>query len=801
MAYKFDPVINTYVDPKSVEISKTLNERFAQNFAVNDALETALRDMQYAPFENDSALAKQAREEADAKIKQIAERGDYENMTFPLHTLAKETGNKLKPLADNYSRYANTLTELNKRLEKADINAEQYDLYKGYMIRGYKGLQVDENGRVKQGSEFMPPTLYNDPKIMDRIGKRLEIIHQQKTGRETSGYQRDAEGNLLVIEQGNTLVKVADEDVQKVFDAVMQESDVKMYLDQMSTMKTFKASDAVGGPDQLITSRVENLQDKIGELNNELNSGKYSTQQKNQINQAIKNLQQEIESISTLSTPDQKLNYAKNSIYQEMIKPFEEYANLKAGVYEQTSKYTVKNITAEEKEKASIKWHAENPDIKTLGTITAADVNGKTADEKLGIIQTGANRIAKLEQAISNGYMINEQGQQVQLDASEIVKLNQEIAQIKNDRNTLEAQIEQAARNSLSYSDLQKQDPTLIDAIAEMYGTTDPGKIYLKMQQIFDNPNDQDYLNFQAAFNAKYGENAWTKHNNQYYNKGQVPVNTESQGATMGTPVVGGISAGSADLASIASIFNDDATVPNSTENLSPSNVFKVAFKNKIDKGLLEVKVSNVFTKNKVVTLDPASTKSHTIAFNNFFLGKSLTPTAVYTDGNGNEFTGSNLAGYSIESYYSPDNGGDVMAFDIKGKTADGKDDIRTVYMTTDQITSPELKAVYSTNSFQLARRINQAGNTSSFKINATTSANGYNGSFTLKFDDVKRNGKPLVTIIQADGNPITNLGPYIYGGAYDPSDKSKQLYVTGAMDPSSELFTKFISLPYITIN
>ena len=141
------------------------------------------------------------------------------------------------------------------------------------------------------------------------------------------------------------------------------------------------------------------------------------------------------------------------------------------------------------------------------------------------------------------------------------------------------------------------------------------------------------------------------------------------------------------------------------------------------------------------------------------------------------------------------------MAFDIKGKTADGKDDIRTVYMTTDQITSPELKAVYNTNSFQLARRINQAGNTSSFKINATTSANGYNGSFTLKFDDVKRNGKPLVTIIQADGNPVTNLGPYIYGGSYNPNDKNKQLYVTGAMDPSSELFTKFISLPYITIN
>ena len=787
MAYKFDPVINTYVDPKSVEISKTLNERFAQNFAVNDALETALRDMQYAPFENDSALAKQAREEADAKIKQIAERGDYENMTFPLHTLAKETGNKLKPLADNYSRYANTLTELNKRLEKADINAEQYDLYKGYMIRGYKGLQIDENGRVKQGSEFMPPTLYNDPKIMDRIGKRLEIIHQQKTGRETSGYQRDAEGNLLVIEQGNTLVKVADEDVQKVFDAVMQESDVKMYLDQMSTMKTFKASDAVGGPDQLIISRVENLQDKIGELNNELNSGKYSTQQKNQINQAIKSLQQEIESISTLSTPDQKLNYAKNSIYQEMIKPFEEYANLKAGVYEQTSKYSVKNITAEEKEKASIKWHAENPDIKTLGTITAADVNGKTATEKLEIIQTGANRIAKLEQAISNGYMINEQGQQVQLDASEIVKLNQEIAQIKNDRNTLEAQVEQAARNSLTYAELQKQDPTLVNAMAEIYGTKDPGKLYLKMQQVFDNLNDQDYLNFQAAFNAKYGENAWTNHNNQYYKK------TEQV-------FTGGYGAGERSGAAGAALAGIEP-VPNQIVYTSPKDIFVPKFEDKVNKGLLEVKVSNVFTKNKVVTLDPASTKSHTIAFNNFFLGKSLSPTAVYTDGNGNEFTGNNLAGYSIESYYSPDNGGDVMAFDIKGKTADGKDDIRTVYMTTDQITSPELKAVYNTNSFQLARRINQAGNTSSFKINATTSANGYNGSFTLKFDDVKRNGKPLVTIIQADGNPVTNLGPYIYGGSYNPNDKNKQLYVTGAMDPSSELFTKFISLPYITIN
>jgi hypothetical protein len=133
MAYKFDPVINTYVDPKSVEISKTLNERYAQNFAVNDALNTAMRDMQFAPFENDTALAKELRQSTDAKLQQIAQRGDYENMTFPLHSIAKETGNMMKPLAENYQRYSNTLTDLNKRMQDGKVNAEQYDLYKDHI--------------------------------------------------------------------------------------------------------------------------------------------------------------------------------------------------------------------------------------------------------------------------------------------------------------------------------------------------------------------------------------------------------------------------------------------------------------------------------------------------------------------------------------------------------------------------------------------------------------------------------------------------------------------------------------------
>ncbi len=768
MAYKFDPVINTYVDPKSVEISKTLNERYAQNFAVNDALNTAMRDMQFAPFENDTALAKELRKSTDAKLQQIAARGDYENMTFPLHSIAKETGNMMKPLAENYQRYQTTVSELNKRLEKGDVNAEQYDLYKGYMTRGYKGIELDEYGRAKQGTAFSAPTLYNDPKIMDRVTKRLEILHTQETGRTTSRVQKDpTTGDLVSIDEGGTITQIDPKLVQKAVDAVMQESDVKMYLDQMGTMKTYKYSDAVGGPDKLIEMQATNLQDKLGQLNAELNSGKYRGNDKLQIQNSIDSIKNELNSLGQLSTPEQKLNYAKNSFIQEYEQPIREYASLKGGIYKQTSMYKVDNLSARERDKQAIAWDVANPTISNTGEINATQWGGKDINEKLTNINSKQAEIARLEKIISTGK--SEDG--TALDATEIAGYTDQVKGLKNDRKNIEAQIIAATNRSLTFNELRKQDPTLIDAMAEFYGTKDAGELYVKLQQTFDNTGDQDYLNFQSKFDAKYGQNSFANHQKEYYSgRAQLDKSFNQDSEQIAAENLG-------FTPSTTRIAQSDITY-----------VFQNTFQNKVDKGLLEVKTAPVWTMNKVLGLGQDQTRGFTKVFNDLLLNKPLRSDMVYTNQNGEQIE--NLEGYTIAGYGMPQYGTKLMKLQVvKGDNKTPE----TIYMDMDQMTSPELKQVYNTNSFKLATRIADSGNAGKFDINLNTintKTGQYASDMTLRFNDVNGNGKPLVTIIGADGKPVRDLTKY-----------GIDAKLTGAIDPNSELFKTFISLPYFKVN
>jgi hypothetical protein len=767
MAYKFDPVISTYVDPKSIEISKTLNDRYAQNFAVNDALNTAMRDMQFAPFENDTALAKELRQSTDAKLQQIAERGDYENMTFPLHSIAKETGNMLKPLADNYSRYQTTLTDLNKRMQDGKVNPEQYDLYKSYMTRGYKGLELDEYGRAKEGTAFFAPTLYNDPKVMDRITERLKIIHSKKTGNETSGYQRDAEGNLLAITQGGTLEKVDQADVQAAVDAVMQESDVKMYFDQMGTMKTYRYSDAMGGPQPIIEKQATSLQDQIGKLNDAMNSGQYSGTQKKQMAENVKNLQNELTNIQGLKTPEEQLEYAKKLFVEEYQRPIYEYANLKAGVYEQTSKYSVKNITAEEKEKKQIEWDLNHRELLKSGEILATQWGGKDTNEKLQNIQGIQTRIQELNDVITTG---KENG--VALSSQVLQERRAELEGLKNDRLNTEAQIKEGARKSISYNELQKQDPTLIDALSEYLGTKDVGTIYLKMQQIFDNTGDQDYLNFQTKFNQKYGENALTNHQKEYYS-GKEELNKSFN----------------QDSEQIAA---ENLGFTPSTSNITQSDinsVFKSAFQSKVDKGLSEVKIGGVWSVNRIPGITPADTRAFTTAFDNLLLNKPLSSDIIYKDASGNEIT--NIEGATIIEYNAPVYGTNLMSLNIV--QGDNKTP-KTIYMDMNQITSPQLKQIYNSNSFKLASRMTQLGSVSQYdlKLNTINTQNGdYGIPFTLRFNDTRGNGKPLVTVLTNDGKPVP--ANWFTDRGMAP--------ITKAVDPNSELFKDFIEKPFLQVN
>jgi hypothetical protein len=527
------------------------------------------------------------------------------------------------------------------------------------------------------------------------------------------------------------------------------------------------------------------LQDKLGQLNAELNSGKYRGNDKLQIQNSIDSIKNELNSLGQLSTPEQKLNYAKNSFIQEYEQPIREYASLKGGIYKQTSMYKVDNLSARERDKQTIEFDLKNPNMYSLGNVNASQFGGKDTKEKLTNIDTKQRRISSLESEINSGYGTDVNGNTVALSNLELKTKRDEIETLRSEIQITNAQVKQAARNSISYSDLEKQDPTLIRALADYYGTKDSGELYVKLQQVFDNTGDQDYLNFEEHFNGSsnvsMNEYHLSEHIAKFYGSGTNMSNFENEKQNRDIPSFGQQQMNTFQSTKVL----DEAGV-------SVVGVFNNKFQNKIDKGLLEVKTSTAFLMDKVPGLTPKESMAFTNKMNNLVLNKPVMAGGVYTDDSGNKIPTESLNGYKVVHYGSDTAGSNLIRFDLVSEASGSTP--KTVYMNRSQLTNQGIEQVYSTNSYKLASRMLQAGNVGTYTLdlNLVNPQTGQNaGKFKLKFNDVNGNGKPLVTIADSNGKNVPKEWFTQYG--LPP--------VVGAINPNSELFTDFINLNIVKVN
>jgi hypothetical protein len=178
MAYRFNPIIDPYVDPKAVEISKTLNDRFAANFGTADALSTAMRDMQYvSAFENDSKMAKELQKNTAANLEQMAARGDYENFTFTLAQSAKQFKDQYAPLEKNYQLVSKYQTEIEDLYKTGKIDAKTKENAFRYSASNYKGVKINPNtGYADPNSYFRGTDVVQDPNILELVTKGIADI-------------------------------------------------------------------------------------------------------------------------------------------------------------------------------------------------------------------------------------------------------------------------------------------------------------------------------------------------------------------------------------------------------------------------------------------------------------------------------------------------------------------------------------------------------------------------------------------------------------------------------------------------
>jgi hypothetical protein len=501
MPYQFGEYVSTYVDPQSVKISETLRNRFIQNFQANDQLAMAVDQMQAAlPFEADVQRKKELQRLTENELGKLAEQGDYENLGFAINKTVKDFSQNYAPIKENYDRYSKYLSDFNEGLKKGDYNPEQQKLLGDYMLRTaqgkYKGFEIDpETGRPKEGSLFTGPTIYRDPKIMDRVTQRLQILHEKKTG-STVQKVGQGEGGMYVIEQGGTMSQIPQEDVDKVLAAVMAESDVKAYVDQLADMKTYSFQ-ANGQLPQIFNAQVEGYNNALNQLNSELSSGKLSSRERLQVKSQIVAVTKELDNLKKAAGDENSMySYIKSKAMDEIERPIREFASLKGGIYEQTSVYkeSYDALWLDEYKRQKDFEETYGTPMEEMSEITA-DLDGKTIDEQLKNAGDKTLLAAELEkEAYDATSGLSPQARQEKL---------KQAADLKRRANLIEQNIVKAGNMSLSMESLEKADPNIMAVIKEMYPGKTAGEYALILNRTFDNTQDQDYIDFKNAFDKK----------------------------------------------------------------------------------------------------------------------------------------------------------------------------------------------------------------------------------------------------------------------------------------------------------
>lgn len=659
MPYKFGEYVSTYVDPQSAKISETLRNRFVSNLQANDQLAMAVDQMQAASvFENDLQRKKELQRVAENTLGQLAETGDYENQGMPIRKAAIDFTKEYAPIQENYQRYSQYLNEFNEGLKKGDYTSEHQKNLGAYMLRTangpYKGFEIDpQTGKVKEGSLFTGPTIYKDPKIMDRVTERLKILHEEKTGNTVQKVGQGADGSLT-IESGGTISKIDPAKVQQVVDAVMAEPDVKAYVEQLADMKAYSYQ-ANGQLPQVFNAQLQGYTDAVQKINEALDGGGLSSADRAALKGQLATYTQELNKLKEASQDENLMySYVKSKAQDEIEAPVRQFASLKGGIYEQTSvykeSYDQKALDDYNRRK---QWELEHPEMMAMSEVTADAEGGATVAEKLKTISDLNSRAAE-EEKLAQDTSLSETERNAALLRAEKYRIQ---------AKTQQQHIIDAGNQSFSIEQMKKQDPTLIGVLHAMYPTSSAGELALKFQQTFDNPKDQDYKDFENKF-IELGNGPLSTHLNRYYTVGP----NGEQYARLGAQL---------------SLIN---------------NKFKFIKDNDVNYKLgHSVKAASKVYYNSMPGLTQEDRQQATAAADAYFKGWTVPEHVLVknaTEDGTVDLSGTDLAGYKSERWgfredYGTNGGWELQM--VKPGSGDTPPQVKTVILDATQISSPTL--------------------------------------------------------------------------------------------------------------
>lgn len=745
MPYQFGEFVSTYRDPQSVKIAETLRNRYMENFKANDQVAMAVEQMQAAlPFESDMAKKAELEKQINEKLETLAKRGDYENLGFAVHAAAKDFSKGYAPIKENYDRYQNALQTLSKQLDSGDINASDYNMATKYIIRGYKGFEVDPTtGKVVEGSMFSAPTIYKDPKLMDKVKERLDILHEETYGEKVTSSGLDANG-VWKSTSANKVSEISPERVMEVYNAVIQEPDVQMYLDQRADMRLAMTEDS-GNSGAYLDARMQTNQAAIDQLNKQVAENKYSPQQKKIIASQIDALAKENETVKKAKTdPNLAQSVLKQMFRDDLLEPVKGYALAKSYKSIETEKGYENNyalyLDAHRRRQDKLDQLGES--LFRQGDVTAdKDITGATTQEKQDFIKNADAQIANLERQL----------QDPSLSQAAKDELRSGIINAKRDKERAQNQIRDAANKAITMADLEKQDSAIVAVFKNKMPGASAGEIYQQILNTFDNPNDQDYKDFQSAFDGTYGAGAFNKH--------------ITSGKYRKTPAVTKFSAEEKGMAAGMALAGQDYTYKEGYNDVL--GYFKDANESKVNNKYAEIKESRLYGE-RIQTGNDDLDIEVTKQVKDFFVGRPITQNEVVRI-DGEEKNGTEIAelgqDYKINKVFWHA-GTNTYELDLVGK--DGS--VKTATMDGRRLQGTGLSEAMSRPSVRLGA--------------AVMAQNSHDASAAPRYlRDITFNGAPvqIKIISRGDDNPYISFEhpdgrPFLKDEKGQPMDRKYKL-------------------------
>ena len=318
--------LSAYVDRGSVQIGETLRNRYVQNFQAADELQAQLDLLNSTNFEGDLKLKQALEKSTRGKLEQLATRGDYENLALAVNKANRDFQKQYSPIKQNYDNLQAYKADVQKKYEEGFIDAETYNKALAASTYGYSGLQLDAEGNVDRSSFFSGMNLVKDVNITELMNEAVKGMMPNEQIQDI----QEVNGAMLVRTKEG-IKEISPERVQAIYSEVINRPEVMASLNQKARLRTYNLSD--DDKMQMVTQDIDNTKKEIQQLQQEMNSDKYSPQQQIALRSRVSQLQSRVNEMETIdaSTADR---YVNNRTIQSILDPIEQSV-LAKNVYSQ----------------------------------------------------------------------------------------------------------------------------------------------------------------------------------------------------------------------------------------------------------------------------------------------------------------------------------------------------------------------------------------------------------------------------------------------------------------------------------